>query len=130
MSVVRLLPWIVHQAIEYLAGVFFVLAPFLFGFADDPALGVFVGIGFVVLAVAVLTAGPIGIVKVLPTKVHATLDYVLAFFLLIAPFVLGFTDVEAALYISILLGVAHLVITLTTRFPLTDEEASRSAPAG
>jgi hypothetical protein len=121
VSPVRLLPWPIHAAIEYLAGLFFILAPFLFGFRDESAFPLFVGIGVVILAVAVLSRGPGGIAPVLPTQVHAALDYLLAFFLILAPFIFGFSDVDEALYISIFLGVAHLVITLITRFPLASE---------
>jgi hypothetical protein len=115
MSPVRLLPFVVHEAIEYVAGVFVILAPFIFGFQDEPAFPVFVGVGVVILAVAILTRGPAGVVDVLPTAVHALVDYVLAFFLVLAPFVFSFGN-QTALTISILLGVAHLVITLVTRF--------------
>ena len=59
-----------------------------------------------------------GVVGVLPAKAHAALDYLLGFFLVLAPFLFGFADVEPALYASVLLGVAHLVLTLITRFPL------------
>lgn len=120
MSAVRLIPWAIHEAIEYIAGVFFILAPFLFDFQDESAFPLFVGVGVVILAVALLTRGPAGVASVLPAHVHATIDYLLAFFLILSPFIFGFTDVEPALLIAIFLGVAHLVITLITRFPTGD----------
>jgi len=123
VSPVRLLPWVVHEAIEYVAGVFFVLAPFIFGFQDGPAFPVFVGVGVVILAVAILSEGPAGVLDVLPTPAHAALDYLLGFFLLLAPFIFRFSTARPALTISILLGVAHLVITLVTRFPKPDAES-------
>lgn len=124
MSPIRLLPWVVHEAIEYVAGVFFVLAPFVFGFQAGPAFPVFVGVGVVILAVAVLSKGPAGVLRILPPMAHAALDYLLAFFLLLAPFIFGFSAEMPALTISILLGVAHLVITLVTRFPTPGTEAA------
>lgn len=127
MSAVRVLPWVLHEAIEYIAGVFFVLAPFIFGFSEESAMPVFVGAGALILAVAVLSRGPAGIARILPTRVHAALDYVLAFFLLLAPFVFGFRDVGVALSISIFLGIAHLIITLVTKFPEDAEQTA--APA-
>ena len=123
MSAVRLLPWVVHHAIEYVAGLFFLVAAFIFGFQDEGAFPVFVAVGVVILAVAVLSRGSLGVVSVLPTGVHATLDYLVGVFLVLAPFLFGFTDVEPALTISVLIGVAHLVITLITRFPRSEKPA-------
>lgn len=124
MSPVRLLPWVVHEAIEYVAGVFFVLAPFIFGFQTGPAFPVFVGVGVVILIVALLSKGPAGVLGVLPHTAHAALDYLLGFFLMLAPFIFRFNAQRPALTISILLGVTHLVITLVTRFPQPDAETA------
>lgn len=125
MSAVRLLPFSIHEAVEYVAGVFAILAPFVFGFEDTNAFPVFIGLGVVILATAILSAKPLGVVGVLPTAVHAALDYVLVLFLLVAPFLLGFSDESVPTTISILLGVAHLVITLVTSFPVPDEAAQQ-----
>lgn len=129
MSPVRLVPWFVHAAIEYVAGVFFVLAPFVFDFRDEPAFPVFIAVGVVVLAVALLSRGPAGVVDVLPPKVHAALDYLLGFFLILAPFLFGFDEVETALRLSVFIGVAHIVLTLVTAFPL-DAEPAEGAGVG
>ncbi|MDQ3974391.1 MAG: hypothetical protein M3276_08685 [Actinomycetota bacterium] len=128
MSAMRLLPWVVHEAIEYGAGIFFLLAGFIFGFEDEPAFPVFIGVGVVILLVAVLSRGPASVVDILPAPVHAALDYVIGFFLILAPFLFAFRDITAAMYASILLGVAHLVVTLVTRFPTPAQESG--APAG
>lgn len=120
MSAIRLLPFAVHEGIEYLAGVFSILAPFLFGFEDTAAFPVFIGVGVAILALAVLSNQPLGVVGILPNQVHAALDYVLVLFLLLAPFLLGFSDESVPTTISILLGVAHVVVTLLTSFPAGD----------
>jgi hypothetical protein len=125
VSPVRLLPWVLHEAIEYVAGVFFILAPFLFEFQQSSAFPVFIGVGVLILAVALLSKGPAGVLDLLPTAVHAGLDYLLAFFLLLAPFIFRFS--QPAVTISIFLGLAHLIITLITRFP--DPEARPEAEA-
>jgi hypothetical protein len=128
VSAVRLLPWPVHQAIEYLLGIYLVLAPFVFGFAGGPALPVMVGSGIVLLATAVLSRGPLGIVDVLPYRAQALIDYVLAFFLMLAPFVFGYRDVPAALLSSILGGLGFLVVSLVTKYPADQPRRQRQAP--
>jgi len=122
MSLVRLVPWIVHSAVEYAAAVLFLLAPFLFGFDSETAKWTSIALGVLVLLVAVISRGKLGLTQSLPTSAHATLDYVLAVLLVLAPFVLGFADDKAAVTFFVLLGVAHAVLSLLTSFPLREGE--------
>ena len=117
MSLVRLIPWIVHSAIEYVAAVLLIAAPFVFGFDRETAKWTSIALGVVVLLVAVISRSPLGVTKNLPVSAHATLDYVLAVVLVLAPFVLGFAGDKAAVTFFVLLGVAHAAISLLTRFP-------------
>ena len=131
MSAVRLLPWALHEAVEYLAGIFLVIAPFALGFSSEgSATRVFVGVGVGVLVVAGITRGPLGVVGLLPARLHAGIDYLLGFLLILGPFLFGFADVEQALYAAVLLGVAHLVLTLLTRFPLRAAHEAGAPEAG
>ncbi len=118
MSLVRLVPWIVHAAVEYAAAVLLIAAPFLFGFDREAAQWTAIALGVVVLLVAVISRSPLGVTKNLPVSAHATLDYVLAVVLVLAPFVLGFAGDKAAVTFFVLLGVAHAALSLLTRFPL------------
>jgi len=117
MSLVRLVPWIVHSAVEYVAAVLLFVAPFLFGFDTDTARYTSISLGVVVLLVAVISRSPLGVTKTLPVSAHATLDYVLAVALVLLPFVLGFADDTPAVTFFVLLGVAHAALSLMTRFP-------------
>jgi hypothetical protein len=129
MSAVRLLPWPVHEAVDYLLGLFFVVAPFVLGLRESVAFPVFIAVGVVVLANTLLTPGPLAVARILPVRVHAVLDYILAFFLILAPFVFGFADDDTALTVSIFAGVAVLVTSLVTAFPL-GEPSSAAAGEG
>lgn len=129
MSFARLLPWPVHGTLEYLAGIFVILAPFVFGFREETAFPVFIGIGVVIVVLALLSSEPTGVADLLPPTVHSGIDYLLAVFLLIAPFLFAFETVPET--ISILLGVAHLVISLLTRYPTqADSEVGRVSESG
>lgn len=125
MSAVRLLPWVVHEGIEYVAGVLLVLAPFVFGFDETRPTVLSVAIGVLVVLVGVISRGRLGITQSLPPVVHATLDYVLAGFLVLSPFLLGFTENTTALTFFVLLGVTHLAVTLLTAFPVDEAAAGR-----
>jgi hypothetical protein len=126
LSALRLLPWPAHQAILYLAGIFLVLAPFVFGLLDTSALSVLLGAGVVLLATAVLSRGPLGIVDVLPFRAQAAVEYVLAFFLMVAPFLFGFRRQTAGLLTAVLVGLGLLIVFLVTTPPVPPDAARQT----
>lgn len=121
MSAARLIPWLVHEAVEYAAAVLLLLAPFVFGFDSERAQWTSIALGVAVLVVALISRGRLGVTKVLSSSAHATLDYVTAAVLVLSPFVLGFVEDTTAVTFFVLLGVAHTALTLLTRFPTRDE---------
>jgi len=106
----------VHGVIEYAAGVLLIAAPFLFGFVDGAATAVSIIAGVLVLVVAASTEGASSLVPSIPISVHVLLDFALAAVLVASPFLFGFTDESAPTAFFIVLGVAHLLITIGTRF--------------
>ena len=79
-------------------------------------------VGAVVLVVSMLTRYPLGVAKVLPFTVHSAGDYLAAALLVLAPFVLGFTDTDgglAAFYI--VAGLAVLAVSLVTNYQYGSE---------
>lgn len=110
------IPAPVHGLIEYVAGVFFIAAPFIFGYVNGWAIGISIAVGVAVLAITAATALPTGLVKLIPASVHLVLDFILAAFLIAAPFLFGFDTESAPLAVFLVMGVAHLLITIATRF--------------
>lgn len=110
------IPRFVHGAIEYVAGVLLIAAPFLLSFASNAAVAVSIVAGIVVLVVAASTDGPSSLVNSIPLPVHVLLDYALAGVLVASPFLFGFSGESAPTAFFIVLGVAHLLVTIGTRF--------------
>jgi len=106
----------IHGVIEYAAGVLLIAAPFLLGFDSDGAVALSIVAGVIVLAVAASTDGPSSLIDSIPISVHVLLDFVLAAVLVAAPFLFGFSGESAPTALFIVLGVAHLLITIGTRF--------------
>jgi hypothetical protein len=121
-------PAFVHGAIEYLAAVLFIAAPFLFSFDDDTATAVSIVAGVVILIVTASTALPTGLIKSIPVQAHAVIDLLLAAVLIAAPFLFGFSDDGTATAFFIVLGVVHLLLTIATRF-VTEERPRRPRAA-
>jgi hypothetical protein len=110
------IPRFVHGLVEYAAGVLLVAAPLLFGFDAGSAIAASIAAGVVVIVVAASTDGPTSLVNQIPLPAHVALDYVLALVLIAMPFIAGFSDETAPTTFFIALGIAHLLITIGTRF--------------
>ena len=116
------IPAIVHGGIEYAVGVLLIIAPFLLTFTDDYATTASLVSGVLLLAFTAASDLPTGLVKGVPPAVHVVCDVVLALLFIALPFILAFRDETAPTAMFIALGVAHLLVTIGTRFP-------ESAPA-
>jgi hypothetical protein len=110
------IPRFVHGVIEYAAGVLLIVAPFLFAFKSDAAVALSIVAGVLVLVIAASTDGPSSLINSIPVAVHVVLDFALAAILIAAPFLFGFSAETTPTAFFIVLGVAHLMITIGTRF--------------
>lgn len=110
------IPLVAHGLIEYGAAVLFIASPFLFGFDSDGPKVLAALVGAALLVLAVVTDAPTGLARSLPLDSHIVLDYALGVFLIASPFVFGFTDDSPAFAFFVVLGLAHLLVTVMTRF--------------
>jgi hypothetical protein len=110
------IPRFAHGAIEYAIGVLLIAAPFLFGFESDAAVAVAIVVGVLVLVVAASSDGPTSLVNSVPISAHLLFDVVLAAVLIASPFLFAFNGESSPTAFFIVLGVAHLLVTIGTRF--------------
>jgi len=113
------IPVVLHGVIEYVAAAVFIVAPFVLAFEAGAATAISIAVGVVILIVAATTDGPTSLINQIPRSAHVTLDYVLAVLLIALPFLAGFSNETAPTALFIGLGVAHLLITIGTRFRST-----------
>lgn len=83
-----------HGLIDYPVGVLLLLAPNLFGFADVEGAAVWVPriLGLFVLIQSVFTQYELGLIKVLPMRMHLMFDYFAGAVLAASPWLFGFYD--------------------------------------
>lgn len=124
------IPRVVHGTIEYIAAIAFIVVPLLLDYRSDAAVATSIVIGIVILVAAATTEGPTSLVNQIPIAAHVVLDYLLAVFLIAAPFLFGFAQETAPLVFFIALGVAHLLLTIATRFVPEGAEAPRRGRRG
>jgi hypothetical protein len=116
LSLVRLLPAWLHAIADYAVGVSLIVVALVVG-GPGKAVAAGVVIGAVVLVVSMLTRYPLGVIKVLPFKVHSAGDYLAVVLLVASPFALGFNHGARGLttfYIGA--GVAVLLVSLITNY--------------
>ena len=118
----------VHGVIEYLVGALFIAAPFVLGFDSDAAVAVSLVTGLVILVLTASTGLPTGLIRAVPMATHVVLDFLLGGFSIGAPFLFGFSDEAAPTAFFIVVGVAHVLVTIGTRF-LPAEQRARARDA-
>ncbi len=103
-----------HGVLDYVVGVLLILAPFLFGFADNPAarnVAWFVGAGL--LLYSLLTAYELSIAKLIPYRTHLGLDIGVGAFLALSPWLFGFAD--RIIWPHLVVGLAEIGVALMSR---------------
>ena len=117
-----IVPPVVHGVLDYPLAAVLIVLPFVLDFDHAAAkwIAVALGIGAAVLAVG--TAWPTGIVRVIPPLLHGYADIIVTVALIVLPFIVGFSDHTTALVFYLAVGGAGLVATLATRWPAMPEE--------
>lgn len=88
----------VHAFIDYPVALSLIATPFLIGVANPIALWLSVGTGVAALVLTLLTDHETGVVRVLSYQFHLTVDRLVGVTFLVAPFVFGFTGLDAVYY--------------------------------
>jgi hypothetical protein len=89
----RFIPSRVHGILDYVVGVLLIFAPRILGFQNGgPEDRIPVILGIATLIYSLLTRYELGLIKVIPFRVHLTLDFLSGVFLAISPWAFGFSE--------------------------------------
>jgi uncharacterized membrane protein YtjA (UPF0391 family) len=114
----KVIPTFFHGIFDYIGGLALVAAPNLFGFSEIGGAAVWVPrvLGAIVLLQSICTRYEVGLVPVLPMKMHLMNDYVASIFLAASPWLFGFNDGPANSWIPhLIVGIAVFLVTLMTQ---------------
>ena len=114
----RIIPTFVHGLADYILGVVLLILPNLFGFAHlgGPAVWIPRILGIVDLLQSVATNYELGLLKILPMKMHLMNDYVVSAFMAVSPWLFGFGHGPVNVWAPFLvLGVAVFIVSLMTK---------------
>jgi hypothetical protein len=107
-----------HAIIGYIVGALLLFAPNIFGFADNGGAAVAMPriIGVIMLMSELITDSGLGLVSIIPMKVHLILDMGASFFLAVSPWLFGFHNQGANAWAPHLIaGLAYLVVAMATQ---------------
>ena len=106
----------VHGYIDYLAVLYFLAAPSLFGFTGLPAT-IFYVLAAAHLILTLLTAYPLGVVKVIPFPLHGAIELLAGIALVALPWLLGFANSDVlARNIYVASGAVLFIAWLVTDY--------------
>jgi hypothetical protein len=130
LSLVRLIPAWLHAIADYAVALSLIVVAIVAG-GPGKAVAAGVVIGAVVLVVSMLTRYPLGVIKLLPFKVHSAGDYLAVVLLVASPFALGFTHSARGLTIFYIgAGAAVLLVSLVTNYQYSPKRQATATPAG
>ena len=100
----------IHALLDYPVAIALILLPFLLGLgtSNPLALTLSVATGVAALLLTILTDHHLGIIRIVPYRVHLIVDFLVAIVFILAPFVLSFEGIDA--YYYWINGVAVLTV--------------------
>jgi hypothetical protein len=100
----------IHAFLDYPVAIALIVLPFLLslGSSSPLALQLSVATGIAALILTLLTDHHLGLIKVVPYKIHLLVDFLVAIVFIIAPFVFSFKGLDASYYW--INGIAVLIV--------------------
>lgn len=120
MDSIRFIPTSVHGVLDYLVGIALIAAPWLFGFAPQGGMAVYLPItlGVVLILYSVFTKYELGVpgLKFLPMSYHLVIDFLAAAFLAVSPFLFGFASQPLNVWLPhLVVGVVVILVVLVSQ---------------
>jgi hypothetical protein len=118
MESIRFLPTKIHGVLDYLVGVALILAPTIFQFASTGGAAVWVPriLGVGLIAYSLVTRYEWGVLKVVSMPYHLVIDAVAAIVLAASPFVFGFSNHSANVWLPhVVVGITVLLVVLVSK---------------
>jgi hypothetical protein len=113
----RFIPTKFHAPLDYIVGVALIAAPWIFQFSEHTAptvVSIVLGIGLI--AYSLFTNYELGVWKIAPMAVHNLIDVAAGALLAASPWIFGFADESANVWVPlVVVGLAAVFLGLTTK---------------
>jgi hypothetical protein len=104
-----------HGYLDYVTVLAFALIPTLFGFEGIPAYLSY-ALAAIHLLMTLLTAFPLGVAKVIPVKLHKLVETLVGPFLILSPWLIGFSENLTARYVYVAMGLIVIAVGFLTDY--------------
>ncbi|CUI01425.1 SPW repeat domain-containing protein [Leisingera aquaemixtae] len=113
----------IHAYLDYPVAAALMGLPFLLGLGESNPLALWLSVatGIAAFVLTLLTDHHLGLIRVLPYKLHLAVDLIVGITFLAAPFLFGFAGLDTAFY---LLNGAAVVAVISLSAPEEAEAAS------
>jgi hypothetical protein len=113
----RFIPTRFHAPLDYIVGAALIAAPWIFRFSEHTAATVVpIVLGIGLIAYSLFTNYELGVWKVAPMAVHNVIDVVAGAVLAGSPWIFGFADDSANVWVPhVAVGLAAIFLGLTTK---------------
>jgi SPW repeat len=113
----RFIPTRYHAPLDYIVGVALIAAPWIFQFSGHTAATVVpIVLGVGLIAYSLVTDYELGVWKVVPMALHNLIDVVAGSLLAASPWIFGFADQSANVWVPhLVVGLAAVFLGLTTK---------------
>lgn len=90
----------IHAYLDYPVAIALMLLPYILDLGQSHILAFWLSVvtGIAAFVLTLLTDHHLGVIRVLPYKLHLGVDFMVALVFITAPFLLGFTGLDAAYY--------------------------------
>jgi SPW repeat-containing protein len=112
----RFIPTRFHAPLDYIVGVALIAAPWIFQFSEHTAATVIpIVLGVGLIAYSLFTDYELGVWHVFPMAIHNLIDIAAGAFLAASPWIFGFADETANVWVPhVVVGLAAVFLGLTT----------------
>jgi len=111
-----------HGIIDYLAVAVMAIAPTVLNFSDRAA-----GLAYLIagsyFVISILTRMPLGLIKLIPFRLHGAIEFIAGVGLMLAPWLLGFANDTMARVFFVTMGFTTLIVFLLTDWAYETREA-------
>src|SRR5919202_2033447 len=113
----RFIPTRYHAPLDYIVGAVLIAGPWIFQFSDiGAATAVAIVLGAGLIAYSLVTNYELGVWKVAPMAVHNLIDIAAGALLAASPWLFGFADERANVWVPhLVVGLAAIFLGLTTK---------------
>jgi hypothetical protein len=113
----RFIPTRLHAPLDYIVGAALIAAPWIFQFSEHTAATVVpIVLGIGLIAYSLFTDYELGVWRVFPMSVHNLYDVGAGAFLAASPWIFGFADESANVWVPhLVVGIAAVGLGLSTK---------------